>query len=439
LQPSASVKTIVIIILSLFAFSGTSSAQNLTFESAVQEMLAKNFDILIVSNNKEIADQLNNIGTAGFLPTVDAGLNYEKSFNNTQQIFFDGREQGADNAESSALTASVLLNWTLFDGFRMFATKNILEANETLSGYYLRAASEEAMLLLSNLYYQIVQRQKLLDVYKESLAISKERYELAVKRKEIGSASQQEVLQALIDMNADSTQVMREEAEIGNLKTELNLVLARDVAGAIETGDFIPLDTTLTLENMLASASAANVDLLIAREDIRVALNEVRVAKSFLYPEAGVYAGYDYGRLKNEVGVLQSNRGYGPSVGVFVNFNLFNGLRDYKNMKVSKIEIENARINSDKTTATNSAFVLQAYRDYDVAMRVMRLERESQEKANENVSIALKRFELGNISSVEFRDVQLQSVEAQSRLLAAQYAIRISELELKRLAGTLAL
>jgi len=438
-QPASSLKTIVILLSLLFAFSGKSNAQVLTFESAVQEMLAKNFDIRIVSNNKEIASQLNNIGTAGFLPTVDAQFGYEKSFNNTEQIFFDGREQGADNAENNALNAGVMLNWTLFDGFRMVANKNILEASETRSGYYLRATSEEAMLLLSNLYYQIVQRNKLLEVYRQSLSISKERHALALKRKEIGSGSQQDVLQALIDMNADSVQAMREENEIANLKTELNLLLARDVAGAIETGHEIPLDSTILLAVILDGIASANVDLLIARENIRIAQGEVRVAKSNFYPQAGVYAGYDYGTSTNEVGILSSNRSFGPSVGVFATFNLFNGLRDYKNMQVTKLLQDNSMIDSDKATATSTALVLQAHRDYELSLNVFRLERENEENANENVRIAMKRFELGNISSVEFRDIQLQAVEARSRLLAAQYAIRISELELKRLAGLLAL
>lgn len=438
-QPASSLKTILILLISLFALSGKSAAQEITFEAAVQEMLAKNFDIQIVSNNKEIASQLNNIGTAGFLPTVDAQFGYKKSFNNTEQVFFDGREQGADNAQNSALTASVLLNWTLFDGFRMFANKNILDATETRSGYYLRAASEEAMLLLADLYYQIVQRGKLLEVYRQSLSISRERYKLAQKRKEIGSASQQEVLQALIDMNADSTQMMREESTIANLKTEFNLLLARDVAGAVETGNEIPLDSAVELNTILESASSANVDLLIARENIRIAQNEVRVARSNFYPQVGVYAGYDFGKSTNEVGILRSNRSYGPNVGVFATFNLFNGLRDYRNTKVANLLADNSKIDSDKATASSNALILQAHRDYELSLKVFRLERENEENANENVRIAMKRFELGNISSVEFRDIQLQAVEARSRLLTAQYAIRLSELELKRLAGTLQL
>jgi outer membrane protein TolC len=293
--------------------------------------------------------------------------------------------------------------------------------------------------MLANLYYQIVQRTQLLEVYRESLSISELRHNLAAKRKAIGSSSKQEVLQAFIDWNADSVQVMTEVSTIANLKANLNLLLTRDVFEELATANSIPLDSTLILNSLLESAESFNIDLLIARENIHQALQEVKVARSFMLPEVGVYAGYDFTKSTNDAGLLRSNQIHGPGVGVFVNFNLFNGLRNYNNLKVREIEQENSEISNQQSELTNRAAIAQSYQQYQLALNVMRLERNSQEQADENVNIALKRFELGNISAVEFRDIQLQAVEARSRLLGAQYAIRINELVLRRLSGRLLL
>lgn len=434
-----SVKVIVFFMVLFSLNSLKADGQELSFENAVQEMLAKNFDIRIESNNQEITSRLNNAGNAGFLPTLDARFNYESSSNNTDQKFFDDRIQKVDGAKNDAMFASVLLNWTLFDGFRMFAIKSILDSDERLSTYYLRAASEEAVLMLANLYYQIVQRIQLLEVYRESLSISEQRHQLAAKRKAIGSSSKQEVLQALTDWNADSVQVMSEVTTIENLKTNVNLLLARDVFAELVTPNSIPLDSTLVLTDLLESAESFNINLLIARENILKAQQEVKVSRSYMFPEVGVYAGYDLNKSTNDAGLLRSNQTHGPGVGVFVNFNLFNGLRNYNNLKVREIEQENSEISNQQSELTNQAAIVQAYEQYQLALDVMRLERDSQEQADENVRIALKRFELGNISAVEFRDIQLQAVEARSRLLGAQYSIRINELVLRRLSGKLLL
>jgi outer membrane protein TolC len=54
-----------------------------------------------------------------------------------------------------------------------------------------------------------------------------------------------------------------------------------------------------------------------------------------------------------------------------------------------------------------------------------------------NVDVALKQFELGTITSVELRDVQEQFIEAESRLLTAQFEAKQAEVELLRLSGQL--
>lgn len=426
-------------ILTLLFFSFLAAAQPLTFESAVQEMLEKNFDIRIEANNTDIAATLNNAGNAGFLPSINADFGYDKSYTNTNQVFLDGREDNQTMAQRDALTASVILNWTLFDGFRMFAAKNILEANESLSQYFLRATAEEGMIMLATLYYGIIREMKMLSVLKQSLSISRERLALAEKRIEIGSGSKRERIQALLDVNADSALALNLEMNIANNKTELNLLLARNIMDGVAVPEEIPLDTSLVLNQMLQQSDNANIELLIARENVRIAQQEIRLAKSQYYPQAGVYGGYDYSRVNSEAGFQRSNQSYGPLVGVFVTFNLFNGLKNLKNVKAEKIAAENSYISGNKASASNEAFIVNSFRQYENAIRIFNLEQESVKQAEENLEIALKTFELGAISSVEFRDIQLQSLQAQSRLIQAQYDIRLNELELKRLAGLLAL
>lgn len=422
----------------LISFS-VSAQQTLTFDDAVRQMLTSNFDIQIISNENRIASELNNIGNAGFLPSVDVNANYNRSVTNSNQEYFDGTDRDAVNAVNSGVTASAVLNWTLFDGFRMFAQKDILNSNERISEYNLRAAAEEGIIMLAQVYYRIAVQEELVNFMRQSLDISRERHTLASRRLEIGSGSRQEVIQALIDMNSDSATVLTQITSIENLKTELNLILNRNIIDAVEVEDQIPLDTSLVLAGILSSSVDENINLLRAREHVRVSQFQINNARSNFYPRAGVYAGYDFGRSTNEAGLLRSNQTYGPTMGVFLQWNLFNGLRDYTTLQVQKIELETSRISEEKATSENTARIIQAYRNYELAQNVLALERINLENAGDNLDIALRKFELAAISSVEFRDIQLQQLQAQNRLLDAMYNIRIYELELKQLAGDLKL
>lgn len=413
------------------------SGQTLGFDEAVKEMLEKNFDIRVVKNNREVAATLNNSANAGLLPSLDGSVAYERSVTNTEQEFLDGRTDQQDNAERNDLSAALLLNWTVFDGFNMFAEKEILESNEQLGAYYLRAASEEAILMLATLYYQVVQQEKAMEVSRQALQISRERYRLAAKMESVGSGSMQQVTQALIDLNVDSSMFLNQQTAAANLKTEMNLMLARDIMAAVEVDSVIPIDSSLQLSEMLRGTASAHVELLIARENTRVATQQIRQARSDFYPEVGVYAGYRYGSSTSEVGFLRSNRNHGPAMGFVINFNLFNGLKDYKNVRARVLQRENTLIAAEKADETNAAATLRAYRNYALGLELMELERQNVARANDNIAIALRKFELGSINSVEFREIQLQLIEARNRLLEAEYTARVHEIELRKQAGTL--
>ena len=413
--------------------------QVLTFDEAVKQMLNKNFDIQIISNDKRVAQELNKIGNAGFLPTFDVTANYNRNITNANQEYFDGTEREATNAVNSGVSASALLSWTLFDGFRMFSQKNILEVNERISEYNLRAVAEQGLLSLARIYYQIAVQEELLKVMRQSLDVSKERHTLAERRMNIGSGSRQEVIQALIDMNSDSASVLSQIVSIENLKTELNLILNRNIIDDVDVDNEIPLDTSLILPNLLSADGGENINLLRAREHVRLSQLQINNAKSGFYPRIGVYAGYDFGKSTNETGLLRSNQTYGPSMGVFFQWNIFNGLKDYSNLQVQKIELETSQISEQQATQQNTARIIQAYRSYELAQNILELERINLTGAGDNLNIALRKFELAAISSVEFRDIQLQQLHAQNRLLNAAYDIRIYELELKQLSGMLRL
>ena len=315
------------IFVAFYLFSVTFSVnaqQKLTFDDAVRQMLSHNFNIEIVKNETRVASELNTIGNAGFLPSIDVTANYNRNITNANQEYFDGTEREATNAVNAGVAASALLNWTLFDGFRMFHQKNILNANERLSEFNVRAISEEGVIALAEIYYRIAVQQELLNAMRQSLDVSRERHTLAQRRLEIGSGSGQELIQALIDMNADSAAVLSQIASIQNLKTELNLILNINLMDEVEIEKEIPLDTTLGLSELLTGAGNENISLLRAREHVRISQLQINIARSNFYPRVGVYAGYDFSRSTNETGLLRSNQTYGPTMGVFFQWNIFN-------------------------------------------------------------------------------------------------------------------
>ena len=70
-------------------------------------------------------------------------------------------------------------------------------------------------------------------------------------------------------------------------------------------------------------------------------------------------------------------------------------------------------------------------------MELIELEEENIKAAEQNLELQQDRFDIGNTTSIEFRDAQLNYTRAQNTLIAARFQARISRLQLEQLTGSL--
>jgi len=77
------------------------------------------------------------------------------------------------------------------------------------------------------------------------------------------------------------------------------------------------------------------------------------------------------------------------------------------------------------------------YQSYLNALRLIELEQQSLDIAEQSQEIALERFRLGTIDSIELREAQQTLINAENRLIIAQVEAKNAETELLRLSGQL--
>ena len=137
------------IIILIFIFSISALTQNiLTAEDAVKIGLKNNYDIQIAKNNREIAQNNSGFGTAGFLPTLNATGAYavSNSEQDTDSPFSFG------DTDNRTANAQITLNWTLFDGFKMFIDNLKYNELQKLGEYQSRNAIENSVIGILRAY-----------------------------------------------------------------------------------------------------------------------------------------------------------------------------------------------------------------------------------------------------------------------------------------------
>jgi len=423
--------------LFILLVTNLSAQQLITPEQAVAIALEKNHGIRLAKLDARSAELLNNVGNAGMLPTLDANGFYSIDNSSTKQTFFSGEVRQADNADSKVLDGALALNWTVFDGLTMFATKDRLEALEAIGHTELRQQMETTVYNVLTSYFSAVQLKKGVAVQREGLRTSRERLVISEAGERIGSASGLAVVQARLDLSADSSALLdlmqQQELSI----TRLNTLLGQAPDTPIDVQNEIPQPASLDLPEIQKNARAGNTSLQQARQEQLLADASVRELKGVLFPRVDVFGNYGYTRSTSAVGFLQSNTAIGPDYGVRVSVPLFRGLQANKAVEVAKLTREQASISTEQTQLMLEQQVLDAWTSYNTAQKRMDLETANLAGIRTQVDVGLESYRLGAITSVELRDVQQGLIAAENRMLLAQYEAKRAELELKWLAGSL--
>lgn len=425
----------VLILLSLFSVSIAESQTTYTLESFIAEMLQKDFGIVLLKNEVRMAENNNNPGAAGYLPTINVNADENWSNNNTRQEFFSGQVNQAASAKNSSTNAAIRLDWTFFDGFRMFATDKKLNVLEEISTYNLTAEMEMKIYQASVLFYTLVQQQKLNEVYQQALELSKARYDLVKTKLDLGAGTELQMIQARLDLTADSSSFLNNQKEIQNLKADMNRFLAKDPNADFSVqGELTPVQA-ISYEASLNTAKSQSTNLMIAKANIAIRDLERKELRSFYYPQIGLYGQYAFANSQNQIGILNSSRAYGTGVGFTLQWSILDRLATYTALKNNKIQTENAEIMVAQEDLTIQTELRKTYNELEWARRNLQLEQQNIVESELTFKIAQNAFEQGSITSLELREVQFSIVQAQSRYLQAQLSLKTAEMNVSLTTG----
>lgn len=418
---------------------GLHAQEILTVEEAVKIALENNFEIKIASNDLKIDEQNVSLANAGILPSLDANVVNNNSVLNTTQTQLDGTERELDNARNLNLTYGVALNWTVFDGMRMFARHKQLKELEKLGDAELKLTVLTKISDVITTYYDIVQQQQQLVALDTTIIISKARIETAKNRYTIGKASKLEMLNAEVDLNTDTTAFLRQQETYANTKIMLNEILARDPKTEFKVVEEVQIDENLLLPDLMALAEKQNPQLQAQVINKRIAELELKQIKGDRYPTIGISSGYNFTRSEASLGFITQSSGRGFVYGINATMNIFNGGLQNRNERIAKLQVENSQILIDQQKLALDTQLSTAYQTYRTNLQLSKLEAKNEAIAKENMDITFEKFRIGTITNttLEFRTAQINYINAKVRNSNAQFQAKISEIALKELAGNL--
>ena len=431
-------KTILLLIASACCGIGTSAQELLTLQDAVRLGLENGYSIRIAKNEYSIATNNNTYGNAGFLPRIDAsvGGNIRKSSDETTKL--DGTTVSADPRTVNA-SAGISLSWTLFDGMGMFIAKDKLTLLQKQGETSLRASMESATAQIISTYNAVVQQKQLVKVFDEALSISEQRVKIARTARSIGSASEVTLLKSEVDYKSDSSNLVQQQLNLSNLKADLNQLLGRAPETAFEVQEQPLSASPRVYQELVAKAMEQYPSLIEARQEVAIQLLNVKDAKSAMLPTVSLNTSYSYNKYDYTSSSNKKYQTHGPYVGVTAGVTLFNGFNTRRSIKNAQLQSSTMEVRTQQLEQELRSAILKTYNAYTTAQSVVAIEKKALELAQKNLSIALKAYEQGSISDIDMRETQKSFIDVSYRLINAQVTLKDTEVELRRISGTLIL
>ncbi|MEM6516045.1 MAG: TolC family protein [Bacteroidota bacterium] len=439
--------TKLLFLIVLFVARDVSSQKLLAKQDAINQMLNNNFGIQLANNLVEIADNNQGILNSGYLPSVtgNAGAQYDETTSETE--FTTPGEDGTirpeviiPDAETQSYNASINVDYLLFDGLGRYYNYKQLKEQYNLSELQTRETIENTILQLFSVYYNVARLSENISVLEQAVEISVKRVTRSKYQFDYGQNTKLEVLQAEVDVVTDSVNLLNARQQLENAKRDLNVVLNRELEEKFTVDTLIVFQNRILLETFIQEAAKNNVTLLQAESQIQISEYNIKAAKSLLLPTIGLTGSYGWNRNNNPSSAFfpaTIQRNQSLRLGANLTWNLFDGGTSITNLKNAKILKNSDEIQRNQLKLQVNRDIANAMGNYKNALKIFKIREQNVLTNKNNLERSEERLKLGQITSIEFRQAQINLIDAETNKNLAKYDAKLAELEVLRLTGQL--
>ena len=431
-----------IFIIFLLSTVNSWSQESMTLPKAIAIGLENNFAIKISEKNIQIAENNDSWARAGKNPTLDLNASFSNSYtdDNNPASFLQG------SFYNGSLGGTLDAQWLVLNGGRVRILKNQFESLTDQERLKRDQQIHDLLRSIAAQYYQVILQEERLEALQSIFELSKDRFTYEQTKKEYGASNSYNLIQFRNNVVGDSINLMNQEIQIEITKRNFYQLL--DMVDLVdyqfdeklstlpEEMDREALKEVLTEENytlktlvVLQGLSQLNTQLEEAARKPTLA-----ITGSLGLAENGFKLFADNPNTGEPFEFLLSNR-FNARIGANLNWNLYDG-------GVRKTNIENAKIQEE----INQLSYLEASAELETQLDILLSNYNNQKEllelagtqlalAEENLNMTEERLKAGQLTSLDYRNVQNQLLNASFNRVNAIYQLILTKIDIDYLVG----
>ncbi len=428
----------LICISIMFCINNLNAQQMLTKEEAVKLALDNNYDIKIANNNVQVAENNTSVLNSGYLPTVTGTAGATYNLDNTEAEFSNGNSTVLNGAESSRYNAGVSLNYTIFDGLGRHYNYKRLKEQYQLSELQARETIENTIVQLFSVYYNVAQLSENLETLDQTLLVTKDRLVRAEYQFDYGQNTKLEVLNAEVDINTDSINIINTKQDLKIAKRDLKLVLGETFTEDFNVETEVDFLLQFKKDSLFEKAKQRNVALLQTEKNIAISQLDIKSGKSAYLPTLGLTGSYGWNKNNNNAAsfvTVSTNTGLSGALNL--SWNLFDGGATVTRVRNAKVNLETQQLQKENILLSIQRDFDNAWDDYMNKLEIYNIQEKNIITAQNNFDRTQEKFKIGQVNSIEFRQAQLNLLNTELSRNQAKYAAKLAELQLLQISGEL--
>ena len=426
-----------LIYLLLFIFNISYAQEVLTTEMAVKLTLENNLDIKVSENVLEISKNNSSILNSDYLPTINATSSVSRAQGDVEVKTNQGISAKINDTSNDESFANVNIVYNIVDGrgrkYNYQKSKELYNRTEL----EVREIIENTLLQLFTVYFDFARLTREKEILKNTLGISIQRLERVKTKYKFGQSTSIEVSSAEVDKNTDSLNYLNIIKVLSNTKRDLNLIMNIDLESDFEVVEDVEFIDEKEIEDFFNAGLSNNTMFQILDKDVEISNLELKAIKSTYLPTVQLRGSYGWNETIDEIAYNPVNEfsSKGVSTGINISIPIFDGGKRITATKNARINLENSLIQKNKSELEIIKNIRNAYETYKNNLFLLQIQEKSYQTSKLSFSKFEEKYSLGLVSSLEFRQAQINLLRAELLLNSSLFESKISELVFLKLTG----
>ncbi len=356
----------------------------------------------------------------------------------TGKYIYEQRQTYQARTDRNFNQARISLSQEIYDFGRSINDLKQAQASRDASDEDVVSTRQAVVQNVKVAYFELLKAEKLEEVYSDAVKLADEQVDRAKTMMDIGLASQAEVYQAKVNWGTNKRNYITQKNNVEFAKADLNNALGWNPNTSVEI-----VQETIALvffeykfDDAVKIAIENNPQIKSLELSVKSSLYNQRAAKAQYAPSLG--ASVSYTRSNDEASRVYStklNEDYTASLGLQLDLNLFNGMRDKAQIQRETLNYQMAVENLAEQKRQIAAQVKQYFLELEAFKEILDIQKENIDAAKENLRLQREKRRVGSGTELDVSDAQVQLTRAQSDYVQAEHDAQVAKARLETAMG----